>query len=323
MVFNTGAALLDAVVLAAVSKEEDGTYGYKITQDVRRAIEISESTLYPVLRRLQKDKCLEVYDRECGGRNRRYYKITENGNARLQESRIEWETYSANISSIFSGEESLLMDIPVDEREEALAYYRSYFEDAGEENEDKIIMELESPEKVASIIKSDCVTDVVGAEGKSKQEHHSKSNSGNESGLKQARSSFDNFYQNNKGLTIFLIIVAALLASPVWLPVGGSLFGVIMGAAGLLFGLIVGSWGLAIGLIISGLVCVGMGIGVLFANLPTGLVMIGIGLLLLVFGILFLLVALLLCVKLIPWIFRSISELFHRNSEAKRKGARV
>ena len=53
MVFNTGAALLDAVVLAAVSRENQGTYGYKITQDVRRAIEISESTLYPVLRRLQ------------------------------------------------------------------------------------------------------------------------------------------------------------------------------------------------------------------------------------------------------------------------------
>ena len=106
MVFNTGAALLDAVVLAAVSKEEDGTYGYKITQDVRKAIEISESTLYPVLRRLQKDKCLEVYDRERGGRNRRYYKITENGNTRLKESRMEWETYSANISTIFSGEEN-------------------------------------------------------------------------------------------------------------------------------------------------------------------------------------------------------------------------
>ena len=40
MVFNTGAALLDAVVLAAVSRENQGTYGYKITQDVRRAIEI-------------------------------------------------------------------------------------------------------------------------------------------------------------------------------------------------------------------------------------------------------------------------------------------
>ena len=54
MVFNTGAALLDAIVLSVVSKSAEGTYGYKITQDVRQAIEISESTLYPVLRRLQK-----------------------------------------------------------------------------------------------------------------------------------------------------------------------------------------------------------------------------------------------------------------------------
>ena len=43
MVFNTGAALLDAIVLAVVSKEEEGTYGYKITQDVRKAIDVSES----------------------------------------------------------------------------------------------------------------------------------------------------------------------------------------------------------------------------------------------------------------------------------------
>lgn len=54
MVFNTGAALLDAIVLAVVSKEEAGTYGYRITQDVRKAIDVSESTLYPVLRRLLK-----------------------------------------------------------------------------------------------------------------------------------------------------------------------------------------------------------------------------------------------------------------------------
>ena len=55
MIFNTGAALLDAIVLAAVSREKEGTYGYKITQDVREAIDISESTLYPVRRRLQKE----------------------------------------------------------------------------------------------------------------------------------------------------------------------------------------------------------------------------------------------------------------------------
>ena len=54
MVFTAGSALLDAVVLSVVSLE--GTYGYKITQDVREIMEVSESTLYPVLRRLQKDK---------------------------------------------------------------------------------------------------------------------------------------------------------------------------------------------------------------------------------------------------------------------------
>lgn len=105
MIFNTGAALLDAIVLAVVSRDEEGTYGYKITQDVRKAIEVSESTLYPVLRRLQKDDCLQVYDRECGGRNRRYYKLTPSGEAQLRLYSDEWKIYSRKISALFSGEE--------------------------------------------------------------------------------------------------------------------------------------------------------------------------------------------------------------------------
>ena len=100
MVFNTGAALLDAIVLAVVSHDAEGTYGYKITQDVRQAIEISESTLYPVLRRLQKDGCLETYDMEYGGRNRRYYKVTSRGSAQLMLYRSEWRSYAAKISAI-------------------------------------------------------------------------------------------------------------------------------------------------------------------------------------------------------------------------------
>ena len=86
MVFNTGAALLDAIVLAVVSKEPEGTYGYKITQDVRGVLDISESTLYPVLRRLQKDDCLEV---------------TEKGQAQLNLYKIEWKNYSTKIGSMF------------------------------------------------------------------------------------------------------------------------------------------------------------------------------------------------------------------------------
>ena len=106
MVFNTGAALLDAIVLAVVSQEREGTYGYKITQDVRKAINVSESTLYPVLRRLQKDECLEVYDRQFDGRNRRYYKLTERGMAQLNLYRGEWKSYCARINDIFEGGES-------------------------------------------------------------------------------------------------------------------------------------------------------------------------------------------------------------------------
>jgi len=102
MVFNTGAALLDAIVLAAVYREPEGTYGYKITQDVRKVLDVSESTLYPVLRRLQKDECLGVKDVEFGGRNRRYYKVTTQGEAQLRLYVNEWKNYSDNISKIFA-----------------------------------------------------------------------------------------------------------------------------------------------------------------------------------------------------------------------------
>lgn len=101
--FNTGPVLLDAVVLSSVAAEMEGTYGYKITQDVRNAMDVSESTLYPVLRRLQKDGCLETYDKEFGGRNRRYYKITSIGMIRLDECRNEWLKYRRSIDEILLG----------------------------------------------------------------------------------------------------------------------------------------------------------------------------------------------------------------------------
>ena len=101
MVFTAGAALLDAVVLAVVSRE--GTYGYKITQDVQKFLDVSESTLYPVLRRLQKEGYLETYDMEFQGRNRRYYKITSNGMILLDKYRNEWVQFRCGIDEILLG----------------------------------------------------------------------------------------------------------------------------------------------------------------------------------------------------------------------------
>ena len=102
MAFTVGAPLLDALVLSVASAED--TYGYKITQDVRSVMTVSESTLYPVLRRLQKDGCLETYDQAFAGRNRRYYRITPQGQQVLQDYWQEWLEYERKIHSVLFGE---------------------------------------------------------------------------------------------------------------------------------------------------------------------------------------------------------------------------
>ena len=73
-------------------------------QDVRAVLDISESTLYPVLRRLQKDGCLTVHDEPFNGRNRRYYQITPTGRAQQAGYRAEWAAYTAKIDRLFEGE---------------------------------------------------------------------------------------------------------------------------------------------------------------------------------------------------------------------------
>lgn len=104
MTITPSAALMDAIVLSVVAR--DGTYGYKITQDIRSVMEISESTLYPVLRRLQKEGCLDVYDQEFAGRNRRYYRITPKGSALLEESLEEWENFKSKLDRIFYSQQA-------------------------------------------------------------------------------------------------------------------------------------------------------------------------------------------------------------------------
>ncbi len=80
--------LLDVCVLAAI-KDED-SYGYKIIKDMKPYIEMSESTLYTILKRLELAGMLTVYSSEHGGRLRKYYHITDVGLDRIEEFRAEW-----------------------------------------------------------------------------------------------------------------------------------------------------------------------------------------------------------------------------------------
>lgn len=100
MIFQLGSALLDACILAILARKD--AYGYLLTQEVKEIFEVSESTLYPVLRRLQKDNCLNTYDMPFGGRNRRYYQITEAGKEKLGEYSRDWDEYKDKVGRILS-----------------------------------------------------------------------------------------------------------------------------------------------------------------------------------------------------------------------------
>lgn len=81
--------MLDICVLTSLLR--DDSYGYKIIKDLQSYIEISESTLYPILRRLEASGTLTVYSAEHNGRLRKYYKITPAGRERIQEFLEEWK----------------------------------------------------------------------------------------------------------------------------------------------------------------------------------------------------------------------------------------
>lgn len=102
MGFPVSAGLLDSMVLSVVERED--TYGYEITQYLRRAVDVSESTLYPVLRRLQKNELLETYDKEYMGRNRRYYRVTDKGMNALEDYRHQWTEHKIKVDSILMNE---------------------------------------------------------------------------------------------------------------------------------------------------------------------------------------------------------------------------
>lgn len=98
MAFQLGAGLLEACVLGVLADED--TYGYKLTQEVRNVMSVSESTLYPVLRRLMKEGYLETYDQEYMGRNRRYYHLSAKGKLKHLDNIKEWTHFSQNVDSL-------------------------------------------------------------------------------------------------------------------------------------------------------------------------------------------------------------------------------
>ncbi|CCJ67337.1 MULTISPECIES: PadR family transcriptional regulator [Leuconostoc] len=98
MAIQMSSELLDGCVLAILDKED--YYGYALTQRVQGTISVSESTLYPVLRRLKNNQYVTTYDQPYQGRNRRYYQITAQGRDKLVSIRQDWLIFQANVNTL-------------------------------------------------------------------------------------------------------------------------------------------------------------------------------------------------------------------------------
>lgn len=103
MAIQIPSVLLDGCVLATLDQSD--TYGYLLTKAIQEQVNVSESTMYPVLRRLQKNGDLITYDEAFEGRMRRYYQITPVGKMHLSDIQQEWRNFSVGIQHILGGEQ--------------------------------------------------------------------------------------------------------------------------------------------------------------------------------------------------------------------------
>ena len=290
--------------------------------------------------------------------------------------------------------ERLLEGVAAEEKKEALSYYQSYFEDAGEENEERILKELESTEKVAATIKADLGMDGAAGQGEytergfedsrfvqknpidirkdtaggrqGQPESQDSSGAGSSYGYSQgqpgtegsygysqggstgegsqrygssgdskaggqgysgagrgSQNSYGNYssnsgdgrstYSGRSGMEILLIIIIAVVTSPVWI-------GLVTGGGGALLGIAIAAVCVAGSLFVAGFALAGIGIGQLATgSLPIGFALTGAGLLLLAVAVLAAILCVWMCGKFVPWVLRLIGKLWNSIFSGKEK----
>lgn len=233
----------------------------------------------------------------------------------------------------------LTSSLPVEDQMDALYFYQTYFEDAGEGKEQDVISELGSPEEVAKKILAEqgiSSTEDSTASANSTTEDSTvysetceSTDTHNSTGAKQnqtngkvhgffanCKNKLDNweYYQTHKSGCIILLIIAAIFTIPLWGGIFGGIFGLVAGIVGVLIGLYAAVFALSISCLIGGVACVIAGFAVLIPSLGVGLFVIGIGLLLLALSSLGWALFGQLCFRFAPWLVRSFIGLFRKST---------
>lgn len=254
--------------------------------------------------------------------------------------------------------EHLLSEISEEERADALAFYQSYFEDAGEENEASIMEELQSPQQVAeSILRNlGCVqtVDYAGNTGAGDSagsasntgyyNTHESVNSGytsENSGYTNASSGYANAnygsagqngsymggnVTNKKDKTVatVLLIVLAVITSPLWLSLLACIASALFGVVCIVFGVIVAVIAVMVALIVIGFVLAGSGISFLISgSVPVGIALLGAGLIVLGLGILAVVLVAWILGVFLPWMVKGIVQLCRKLFNKRKEHAAV
>lgn len=219
---------------------------------------------------------------------------------------------------------SVLQDISEEDRRDAMEYYNAYFDEAGSENEQKVIEELGDPVKLAEQIKEgvDTTSETEAHNSAGDTDHMSytygqtQNTTWNQSGQTFSMQPGTGENQKNEDHTwrTVLIVVVAILTLPITVPlilsILGTAFGILVAAFFIVFGLIVGAAAVAI----IGVVLFGVGFAALFSELFAGLALAGIGLILAVVGVVIAVGMVYLCKLAIPEIAKGASVLWNKIS---------
>lgn len=236
----------------------------------------------------------------------------------------------------------LLQDLPPAERQEAIRYYQEYFDDAGEENEDAVIQELGSPEKVVASIKANLQYggSTFGANDTDMEntgtESQTKDADGWQNADTQGQSGQQQTWQNRSTQSPYamqarkpkrgvggwaLLIIILVFASPMLLGVGGGALGIFIGILATVFALWISFFAVAIGMIGGGIAVLIKGILHAISSPAAGLVSMGGGLICIALGILcavfFLWFTFQLCPRVLRATLNFISRIVHKGKEAR------
>lgn len=215
--------------------------------------------------------------------------------------------------------EVLLSGISQEERTEALAFYRSYFEDAGEANEAKILEELESPQKVADSI----IKDLGVQPGEACSSGAQGASAGAEwnPAVQGAAQNAAYSTQEKDGMPGWAIVLL-VITSPVWLVMILVILSALLGIVAALFGIAIAVVAVMGALLICGVVLFGVGIGSAFAGNPAiGIGLMGGGLIVLAFGVLAVVLVVWIFGGFLPWALKGICKLCKKPFNKRKERA--